>query len=119
MGQKTDRGIFMDTELKEPWFEEGLRFKCTGCGGCCTGSPGYVYLSANDIDTLAHHFNLSRDEFTKKHTRFVDGSYALLDKKGSNDCAFLKDKQCTVQPQVAPLQQLQLDERRRVVPFSK
>ena len=22
----------------EPWYKDGLRFKCTGCGDCCTGA---------------------------------------------------------------------------------
>ena len=22
---------------QEPWYKDGLRFKCTGCGDCCTG----------------------------------------------------------------------------------
>ena len=80
----------------KPWFDDGLRFKCTGCGKCCTGSPGYVYLSKKDIDTLADHFNTSKEEFTKKYTRFVDGTYALLDRSGSHDCIFLKNNQCIV-----------------------
>lgn len=79
-----------------PWFEDGLRFKCTGCGQCCTGSPGYVYLSLPDLERLAAHFQLSPQEFAKQYTKDVDGQYALLDHADSNDCIFLKDKKCTV-----------------------
>lgn len=78
------------------WFDEGLRFKCTGCGKCCTGSPGYVYLSLTDLERLADHFQLTPTEFAKKYTRLVDGQYALLDKPNSGDCLFLENKQCTV-----------------------
>ncbi len=84
----------MDTQV-EPWFSEGLRFKCTGCGKCCTGSPGYVFLSNQDLEKFSDHFGLTREEFTEKYTRLVDGQYALLDRPGSGDCIFLKDKQCT------------------------
>jgi uncharacterized protein len=89
----------MDTEVEppaEPWFSEGLRFKCTGCGKCCTGSPGYVYLSNQDIENLSTHFGLEQEQFTRKYTRLVDGQYALLDAPGSYDCQFLKNNQCTV-----------------------
>jgi Fe-S-cluster containining protein len=79
-----------------PWFKEGLRFHCTGCGKCCTGSPGYVFLSPSDLERLASHFSLSRDAFTRQYTRFVEGSYALLDEPGSDACIFLKNKQCSV-----------------------
>lgn len=79
-----------------PWFQEGLRFQCTGCGKCCTGSPGYVFLSQTDIERLSHHFQCSPTDFTKKMTRFVDGQYALLDRPGSYDCIFLQNNQCSV-----------------------
>ncbi len=83
-------------EEVKPWFDEGLRFKCTGCGSCCTGSPGYVYLSQQDLQTLAAHFQLTEAQFAKQYTRLVDGQYALLDRPGSGDCLFLKDKKCQV-----------------------
>lgn len=89
----------MDTEVEaqpKPWFSEGLKFKCTGCGQCCTGSPGYVYLSNGDLERLSNHFGLTEEEFKKKYTRYVDGDYALLDEASSYDCVFLKDKKCTV-----------------------
>jgi Fe-S-cluster containining protein len=86
----------MDTQVETIWFAEGLKFQCTGCGGCCTGSPGYVYLSKTDLEKLAHHFDLSEIEFAKQYTRFVDGQYALLDRPSSYDCIFLKEKRCTV-----------------------
>jgi len=79
-----------------PWFEDGLRFKCTGCGKCCTGSPGYVFLSDTDLEKLSAHFALPLEEFTRKYTRLVDGQYALLDRKGSEDCIFLENNRCNV-----------------------
>ncbi|MES2274096.1 MAG: YkgJ family cysteine cluster protein [Chlamydiota bacterium] len=91
----------MDEEVKtdtpsEPWFADGLRFGCTGCGKCCTGSPGYVYLSLQDLERFSAHFKITQEEFMKKYTRFVDDQYALLDKPGSDDCLFLQNNQCTV-----------------------
>lgn len=77
------------------WFDSGLRFKCTGCGKCCTGSPGYVFLGRSDLDRLANHFHLTPQEFARKYTRFVDGQYALIDRPGSYDCIFLSDKKCS------------------------
>jgi Fe-S-cluster containining protein len=85
-----------ETSEDEPWFQEGLRFQCTGCGKCCTGSPGYVFLSHFDLERLAAHFSLSLEEFAKKYTRLIDGQYALLDRLGSEDCIFLEQNRCTV-----------------------
>ncbi len=78
------------------WFQEGLKFKCTGCGGCCTGTPGYVYLSEREVLALAEHKGLPLDEFKERFTRDVGGSLALIDAPGTHDCVFLKDKACQV-----------------------
>ncbi|HEY4255141.1 MAG TPA: YkgJ family cysteine cluster protein [Chlamydiales bacterium] len=80
---------------KITWFSEGLKFKCTGCGQCCTGSPGYVFLSEPDLNKLAAHKRLTPTEFARQYTRLVDGQLALLDQNPLGDCIFLKDKQCT------------------------
>jgi hypothetical protein len=86
----------MDTIKEVPWFSDGLKFKCTGCGKCCTGSDGYVYLSSKDVDNLSTHLNLPPKEFTKTYTRFIRGDYALKDQPKSGDCIFLKNNQCSV-----------------------
>ena len=86
----------METVEQKPWFDDGLRFKCTGCGGCCTGSPGYVYLSLPDLERLASHFHCTPQEFAMRYTKLIDGQYCLLDKESSYDCIFLEDKKCTV-----------------------
>ncbi len=36
----------------EPWYSEGLRFRCTECGNCCTGAPGYVWVNKQEIADL-------------------------------------------------------------------
>ena len=35
------------------WYKDGLAFTCTQCGNCCTGGPGYVWLSDAEIDRFA------------------------------------------------------------------
>ncbi|MEI8366501.1 MAG: YkgJ family cysteine cluster protein [Parachlamydiaceae bacterium] len=84
------------TAADKPWYAEGLRFKCTECGQCCTGAPGYVWVTKEEIVALATHLNLSLKEFSKKYLRHVYGRYSLLEKKDSHDCIFLKDKKCQV-----------------------
>jgi Fe-S-cluster containining protein len=82
--------------IKEPWYAEGLRFRCTGCGQCCTGSPGYVFLSETDLLLLARHMKIEAEAFAHHYVRRVEGRLALIDKAGSEDCVFLENKQCTV-----------------------
>jgi Fe-S-cluster containining protein len=87
----------VDEINKEPkWFDKGLHFQCTGCGKCCTGSPGYVFLSESDLQKAARYLNLSIQDFAKKYTRLIEGTYALLDRARSDDCIFLKDNLCSI-----------------------
>lgn len=79
------------------WYREGLRFKCTGCGKCCTGKPGYVWLQEEDIARLAKRFRLSIEDFLRKYARRVNSRYSLTEKGTSYDCVFLKEgKLCAV-----------------------
>ncbi len=82
-----------------PWYEDGLRFKCTGCGDCCTGSPGYVWVNQAEIDALAEHLGLLSAEFEKKYVRLVGVRRSLKELPRSNyDCVFLdsETRKCKV-----------------------
>jgi Fe-S-cluster containining protein len=78
------------------WYKEGLRFGCTECGKCCSGSPGYVWLDDDEIVALAKRLCLSVEEFIKRYTRKVGRRYSLLEKGSQYDCIFLLDKRCQV-----------------------
>jgi Fe-S-cluster containining protein len=81
----------------EPWFKEGLRFKCTQCGKCCTGSPGYVWVSDAEIDEMATFLKIDKELFIRTYTREVSGRRALKEVRVSAqeyDCVFLKNKMC-------------------------
>lgn len=75
-----------------PWYQEGLRFECTGCGGCCTGFPGYVWVTDEEIMLMAERMQMSFKDFSMKYTRFVDGRVSLRENAVSYDCVFLEDK---------------------------
>lgn len=82
--------------LDEKWYKEGLRFKCTECGQCCTGAPGYVWLTDEDIERFADHFKLTKEAFLKTYARHVKGRYSLKESPVNYDCVFLNGKRCTV-----------------------
>ncbi len=79
-----------------PWYKEGLRFKCTGCGRCCTGFPGHVWVTEQEIQALAKRLQLPLDEFVKKYIRKVGDRYSLKEYAKTYDCVFLEGKKCTV-----------------------
>lgn len=90
-------------DLEKPWYKDGLKFKCTECGKCCTGGPGYAWVNNKEIEAIADHLKLSKAAFGKKYLRFVHGRYALLEKRPNFDCIFLKDKKCEIYS-VRPIQ---------------
>lgn len=46
-----------------PWYADGLKFKCTGCGDCCTGAPGYVWVNKAEIEAIAADISMEVAEF--------------------------------------------------------
>lgn len=79
-----------------PWYAEGLRFECTGCGRCCTGGDGYAWVSVDEIFDLAAALGLEVDEFGRRFLRRVEKRYALVNGPGG-DCVFLVGgKSCAV-----------------------
>lgn len=82
--------------MDDPWYKKGLRFACTECGACCTGSPGYVWLEEADIEAICEHLKISRADFLKRYTRQVGFRFALKEDPKNYDCVFLKDDRCTI-----------------------
>jgi len=73
----------------QPWYADGLRFKCTGCGDCCTGSPGYVWVNQKEIDAIAVELNISPEQCEEKYIRHIGVRRSLIELPQSYDCIFL------------------------------
>ena len=70
------------------WYQNGLQFTCTRCGNCCTGEPGSVRVTDNEIEGLASLLEMDRDEFRAVYTRALRGGEVSLVEKRNNDCVF-------------------------------
>ncbi|MGH7213249.1 MAG: YkgJ family cysteine cluster protein [Tepidisphaeraceae bacterium] len=78
----------------DPWYADGLSFTCTQCGNCCTGSPGYVWVSDVEVDRLAAYLETDRAEVLRRYCRKVGGRVSLKEERsplGLYDCVFLKE----------------------------
>jgi uncharacterized protein len=75
----------------QPWFSAGLRFACTGCGGCCTGAPGYVWVTEAEIKSLAAAVGLSHERFESRFVRLVGVRKSLVELP-NGDCIFFDNK---------------------------
>jgi uncharacterized protein len=92
---------------RSPWYQAGLQFSCTQCGNCCTGAPGYVYLSREEVGRIAAFIGRTDGTLGKAHLRRVGFRYSLTEDKKNGDCCFLKTEDgkrtCSIYP-VRPLQ---------------
>jgi uncharacterized protein len=111
----------MKLPVQQPWYDGGLSFQCTQCGNCCTGGPGYVWISPEELGRLAAFLNQEPKSIVKQYCRVVGGQLSLKEYKnfrGEYDCVFLKEhplpdgskrrdqpgkRTCTIYP-VRPLQ---------------
>lgn len=93
--------------MAKPWYQAGLQFKCTQCGNCCTGAPGFVYVTQGEIDKIAEFLGRPGKGLSDQHLRKVGRRYSLTENKKSGDCCFLKTENgkrtCSIYP-VRPLQ---------------
>ena len=84
--------------MTAPWFQEGLRFRCTRCGHCCTGAPGYVWVNDEELAAIAEYRGEDvaavRTVFTRPARRGL-----TLREKANGDCVFYDAQQgCTIYP---------------------
>ena len=75
---------------RRKWFASGLRFTCAaGCGRCCAGAPGFVWVTEAEIRDLAARLGLPAGVFARRHLRRVGGRVSLKERP-NGDCAFLE-----------------------------
>lgn len=96
----------MPTDERGPWYRDGLKFACTQCGNCCTGPPGYVFCTPEEVAKIAAFLGREDGGLTKDELRRVGPRLSLTERK-NGDCVFLKERDgkriCGIYP-VRPLQ---------------
>ena len=81
----------------EPWYEKGLNFTCSQCGDCCTGAPGTVRVSDDELLEIAEYLDKPIGEIRLFHTRVIRGRVSLTE-LANGDCTFFdgRTRKCTV-----------------------
>lgn len=81
----------------EKWYKDGLKFKCTGCGDCCTGVPGNVWVDDEEVESIAEFLDKPIGEIRLFHTRQTRARISLIDYP-NGDCTFFdpKTRGCTI-----------------------
>ncbi len=80
-----------------PWYHAGLRFQCTGCGDCCTGAPGYVWVNQAEIEAIAAKVGMDVEAFESTYVRQI-GIRRSLREFPNGDCVFFdtETRKCQV-----------------------
>ncbi|AWM40937.1 Flagellin N-methylase [Gemmata obscuriglobus] len=79
-----------------PWYKDGLAFECTQCGDCCTGAPGFVWVTDEELAAIAAKLGEPVDEARDRLTRRARGRRTLRERP-NGDCVLLDAKRgCTV-----------------------
>lgn len=79
-----------------PWYAGGLAFGCQGCGDCCRGPGGYVWIDNAEIEPLAKALGMKTTDFTYEMLRTTPEGLALVDSP-NGDCPLLdEDGGCRV-----------------------
>ena len=74
---------------RRKWYEEGLSFECTQCGNCCSGDPGYVWATKEEIGRISKFLGRTDGTLDGRHLRRIGLRYSLTEKPGG-DCIFLR-----------------------------
>jgi len=80
----------------EPWYADGLRFRCTQCGDCCTGAEGYVWVNQQEVEDLAEAVGMKPETFERRFVKRV-GIRRSLKERANGDCVLLdkETRKCT------------------------
>lgn len=90
----------MPDKSVDPWYKDGLRFKCTGCGDCCTGSPGFVWVTNDEIAAIAGYLGTDVTTFEASYVTRIGVRKSLCEMPDNYDCVFFDSdtRKCRVYP---------------------
>jgi len=88
----------------KPWYHQGLRFQCTGCGNCCTGAAGYVWVNKAEIEAMAAAIHLGVAQFEKRYVRQVGIRKSLIELSNGDCVLFDKEPRACRVYEVRPRQ---------------
>jgi len=89
----------MTSPNDDTWYRDGLRFRCTQCGNCCTGGEGAVWVTAEEMEAIAEHLGKPVGEVRWMDCRKGARGLSLREHTGG-DCVYLdpRTRGCTVYP---------------------
>lgn len=87
-----------ETTEETPWYDPGLRFKCTQCGNCCSGPAGVVWFTEEEGGRMAEFLGMTKVDFLRQYAERRYGKWTLKEivhPDRGYDCIFLKQDRAT------------------------
>ena len=73
----------------DKWYAAGLAFECRQSGNCCSGEPGYVWVTKAEIEAIAKYLGHPDGKLGKRYIRRI-GMRISLREHLDGDCIFLE-----------------------------
>jgi len=77
-------------------FDAGLHFACRRCGTCCTGTPGIIRVSADEIDRITAYLDVPRQQFRRDF--LIQWQATLSIGEHADGRCFFYDQGCRIYP---------------------
>ena len=73
--------------MPEPWWSDGLFFSCLGCGRCCRGEPGAIWLTRAEEKKISQYLGIAEDLFISDFCTRKWGNLSIREKI-NGECVF-------------------------------
>lgn len=79
------------------FFDEGICFECTQCGGCCLGAPGIVRVTGHELGAIAENLGVTIKHLLDEGLAENYGeAYRLHENPHDGRCVFFEDNGCRI-----------------------
>lgn len=78
------------------FFDAGIRFMCQRCGDCCTGEPGIVSVTPDEITRIAEHLEMTVETLTETLLLVFEDGHRIQE-EADGRCVFF-DGGCRIYP---------------------
>jgi Fe-S-cluster containining protein len=85
---------------RSTFYEDGLRFECTGCAACCRTHDdyAYVYVTTRDIAAISKYLGLEREDFLATYCAVDEDGWTHLAMTPRNCPLLGDDLRCRAYP---------------------
>ncbi len=95
----------MGGEFNKYWWSCGVSFSCLGCGRCCRGEPGSIWVTRDEIFSIIAFLDISSEKSFQRKYMTRKWKRPSIAEKRNGECIFYNsdNHRCSIYP-VKPAQ---------------